>query len=102
MSEDKKSRSEKPTFASVREFEVKMFPRAVASRSLRADGAASKALGERLAEALAQSAERRLPPSGGKRLTRHITGAGAGQNRASFIAATAARDTPRTSPNPGR
>jgi hypothetical protein len=49
-----------PTFSSVRDFEEKMFPRAVASRSLQADGASSRTLGEQLGDALARELAGRL------------------------------------------
>lgn len=48
------------TFSSFEDFEKRMFPNAVAQRSLQKDGAAARALGESLAEALAEDAERRI------------------------------------------
>jgi hypothetical protein len=48
------------TFSSFEDFDRKMFPNAVARRSLQKDRAAARELGERLAEALAADAERRI------------------------------------------
>jgi hypothetical protein len=59
---DERANVDETTFSSLQDFEMKMFPREFARRSLQTDGLAARALGERLAEALARDAESRLPP----------------------------------------
>lgn len=55
-----KQKPDDVTFSSLQDFEEKMFPHAVAGRSLRHDGGASRTLGERLGDALARGLAGRL------------------------------------------
>ena len=58
-----KQKAPETTFSSLEDFEEKMFPRAVAGRSLRYGRNASRTFGERLGDALAQRLAGRLESS---------------------------------------